>query len=437
MPPRRHAARRVPRPAAAARARRRPARARTSAGDDARRIDWNLTARSLSPQVRTTEADRELQTWLVVDRSPSMDFGTARTREARRSRSRPRRRSASSPPATATVSACSSPGAIESPGSVRRRPAPRSSRRCRACTTLPRGRRPGDRRPIADALVELDRTRPRRGQIIVRLRLPRRRRIGSRRSRRLAFASPGVVRAGRRSRASSCCPPSAWLTLVDTETGRRLHVQSNCRRRSATATRRRRRERHESIGARDSRTPAPNASCSSTDRDWLIDIVRFVAGRRTLRGRGGAGLVHQARRPHLAAVGAPQGVNSVSFASTVATAADRRRRWCCSVAYLLAQRSRRKYALRFTSVDLLASVAPRRPGWQRHISAALMLVALVALVVGLAEPTGTTKVARQRGTVMLAIDTSGSMAGDRRRAEPARGRPSRGPALRRRSSRRA
>lgn len=28
-------------------------------GDDARRIDWNLTARSLSPQVRTTEADRE------------------------------------------------------------------------------------------------------------------------------------------------------------------------------------------------------------------------------------------------------------------------------------------------------------------------------------------------------------------------------------------
>ena len=44
------------------------------------------------------------------------------------------------------------------------------------------------------------------------------------------------------------------------------------------------------------------------------------------------------------------------------------------VAYILVQRSRRKYALRFTSVDLLASVAPRRPGWQRHISAALMLV---------------------------------------------------------------
>ena len=38
-------------------------------GDDARRIDWNLTARALSPQLRTTDADRELRTWVVVDRS--------------------------------------------------------------------------------------------------------------------------------------------------------------------------------------------------------------------------------------------------------------------------------------------------------------------------------------------------------------------------------
>ena len=79
-------------------------------------------------------------------------------------------------------------------------------------------------------------------------------------------------------------------------------------------------------------------------------------------------------------------------------------------AYILVQRSRRKYALRFTSVDLLASVAPRRPGWQRHISAALMLLALLALVVGLAGPVRKVRVARQRGTIMLAIDTSRSMS---------------------------
>jgi len=79
-------------------------------------------------------------------------------------------------------------------------------------------------------------------------------------------------------------------------------------------------------------------------------------------------------------------------------------------AYLLVQRSRRKYALRFTSVDLLASVAPRRPGWHRHVSAALMLVALPGLIVGVAAPTRNERVARQRGTIMLAIDTSGSMS---------------------------
>ncbi|HTK17651.1 MAG TPA: VWA domain-containing protein [Acidimicrobiia bacterium] len=79
-------------------------------------------------------------------------------------------------------------------------------------------------------------------------------------------------------------------------------------------------------------------------------------------------------------------------------------------AYVLVQRSRRRYALRFTSVDLLASVAPRRPGWQRHVSAALMLLALLALVVGIAGPTRKERVARQRGTVMLAIDTSRSMS---------------------------
>jgi Ca-activated chloride channel family protein len=80
------------------------------------------------------------------------------------------------------------------------------------------------------------------------------------------------------------------------------------------------------------------------------------------------------------------------------------------VAYILVQRSRQKYALRFTSVDLLASVAPRRPGWQRHISAVLLLVAVLALVGGLANPTRNVRIARERGTIMLAIDTSGSMA---------------------------
>jgi uncharacterized protein (DUF58 family) len=47
-------------------------------GDDARLIDWNLTARSAETFVRTTEAEREVDTWIVADRSASLDFGTSR-----------------------------------------------------------------------------------------------------------------------------------------------------------------------------------------------------------------------------------------------------------------------------------------------------------------------------------------------------------------------
>jgi Ca-activated chloride channel family protein len=82
------------------------------------------------------------------------------------------------------------------------------------------------------------------------------------------------------------------------------------------------------------------------------------------------------------------------------------------ITYLIVQKRRQKYAMRFTSVDLLASVAPRRAGWQRHISAALMLIAVLALVVGFAKPQKTMKVPRQRGTILMIVDTSGSMAAD-------------------------
>lgn len=46
-------------------------------GDDVRRIDWNVTARMQTPHVRETIADRELEAWLLVDRSARLDFGTA------------------------------------------------------------------------------------------------------------------------------------------------------------------------------------------------------------------------------------------------------------------------------------------------------------------------------------------------------------------------
>ena len=47
-------------------------------GDDVRRMDWPVTARTAVAHVRDTIADRELETWVVVDRSASLDYGTAR-----------------------------------------------------------------------------------------------------------------------------------------------------------------------------------------------------------------------------------------------------------------------------------------------------------------------------------------------------------------------
>jgi uncharacterized protein (DUF58 family) len=51
-------------------------------GDDVRRIDWNVTARTTVPHVRVHVPERALTTWLVLDLSPSMTFGTALRRKA-------------------------------------------------------------------------------------------------------------------------------------------------------------------------------------------------------------------------------------------------------------------------------------------------------------------------------------------------------------------
>jgi uncharacterized protein (DUF58 family) len=51
-------------------------------GDDVRLIEWNVTARTGEPHVRVNLAERVLVTWLVLDTSPSMEFGTGDRRKA-------------------------------------------------------------------------------------------------------------------------------------------------------------------------------------------------------------------------------------------------------------------------------------------------------------------------------------------------------------------
>lgn len=81
-------------------------------------------------------------------------------------------------------------------------------------------------------------------------------------------------------------------------------------------------------------------------------------------------------------------------------------------AYAVLQQRRRHYAVRFTNVDLLSSLAPRRPGWRRHVAAGCLIAALAAMTVAFSRPTRVVRVPRSEATVMLAIDTSGSMAAD-------------------------
>ena len=78
-------------------------------------------------------------------------------------------------------------------------------------------------------------------------------------------------------------------------------------------------------------------------------------------------------------------------------------------AYIFLQQRRRHYAVRFTNIELLSSVVPKRPGWRRHVPAAAVGVSLVALTLGLAHPVHETPVAHESKIVMLDIDVSRSM----------------------------
>lgn len=76
--------------------------------------------------------------------------------------------------------------------------------------------------------------------------------------------------------------------------------------------------------------------------------------------------------------------------------------------YLLAERRRMRYAVRFTNVDVLAGVVRGRI-WRQYVPPVLFLLALAALCLGMARPQHTTLVPKDRATVILVVDVSRSM----------------------------
>jgi Ca-activated chloride channel family protein len=80
-----------------------------------------------------------------------------------------------------------------------------------------------------------------------------------------------------------------------------------------------------------------------------------------------------------------------------------------AVLYVLAQRRRNRYALRYANLSLVREAIGKGPGWRRHVPPVLFIIALAFMAVAVARPQAVVAVPSQEGTVILAIDVSGSM----------------------------
>lgn len=252
------------------------------AGDDPRHIDWAVTARTGDPHVRDTIADHELELWLVLDQSSSLDFGTGRATKHDLAWS------AAGAFALLAAKGGNRVGAVTSG----REPVliPARSGRGHAATVLTALRTPPADHDAGDLPAALERARRaarRRGMVVVvsdfqgepTWQRPMRA-IGSRHE---------LIAVQVADARESDLPDVGLISVVDTETGRRRMVDTRdatVRRRYAAAAA----ARQEQLTARLAATGADHLLLR-TDRDWVVDLVRFVASRRTRRqaARPGAG----------------------------------------------------------------------------------------------------------------------------------------------------
>lgn len=246
------------------------------AGDDARLMDWTLTARLGEPHVRTTQAEREVTTWVVADRSPSLDFGTARSEK------RDVVLGATAAFGMLSVRAGHRFGVVACgmPTLTTRPPRAGRDAMMAALTTVydtPRGdNAPPPAGDLAGGLAWLARAARQRALVVV---------VSD-------FLGPDTWQAPLRTlgvrhqvvavRVSdpreSALPNVGVLGVIDTETGRQRYVQT------ASATLRARYAA--AAAAREAATLASLRAAGavplalSTDRDWLGDTIAFLATHR-------------------------------------------------------------------------------------------------------------------------------------------------------------
>ena len=248
-------------------------------GDDVRRMDWPVTARTQVPHVRQTVADRELETWLAVDLSASLDFGTARCLK------RDLAVAAAAAMAHLTVRGGNRIGAVVGTGQVVHRLPARPGRKeaqglLRAIAATPV--RPG--RADLGVLVDmLNRPPRRRGLAVVISDFLGPVEQWDRPLRKLGVRHDLLAVEVVDPRELEL-PDAGVMVFVDPESGATHEVQTadaKLRERYAAAAAAQR----SAIAAALRGAGAAHLRLR-TDSDWLLDIVRFVAAQRHARTRG-------------------------------------------------------------------------------------------------------------------------------------------------------
>ena len=249
-------------------------------GDDVRRMDWAVTARTTHPHVRQMIADRELETWMVVDMSASLDFGTTVCEKRDLAVA-----------AAAAITYLNSGGgnrigAIVATGATITRVPARSGRQheqtlLRTIATTPKAPT-GVRGDLATAIDALRRPERRRGMAVIISDFlgP----INWMRPLRAIAARHEVLGIEVLDPRDVELPDIGDVILQDAETGvtREFTIDAQLRDDFAKAA-----AAHRAEVSRTIRSCGAPVMTLRTDRDWIADIVRFVESRRrgVLAGR--------------------------------------------------------------------------------------------------------------------------------------------------------